>query len=213
MHLLHQLAALTCCPASGSPVIVMVQPTQDRKSNDLVPCILRGRNQSEPFRNLLRNPLMGSCLVEVDHIAIEHALELLLLQDQQMVETFLPYAPQEPFTQGVGSWGMNRRFEQLDATGRRYSAETGSILAVVITDQILGCLTIRRGFPEVLVHPGIGRRSCYSHVNHLARLQLDNEEREEWSKEEIRDVEKIAGPHPCRMIAQKGFPGLSTSVF
>ena len=82
MDLFHQLSSRTRGPASGCPAVVMVQPTHDRKSNHLVPCILRGRNRSEPFRNLLRNPLMGSCPIEVGDIAIEHALELFLMQDQ-----------------------------------------------------------------------------------------------------------------------------------
>jgi hypothetical protein len=82
----------------------MVQPTHDRKSHYLVACILRGRNRPEPFRYLLRNPLMRSCLVEVDHIGIEHALELPLMQNQQMIEAFLPHAPQEALTDRIGSW-------------------------------------------------------------------------------------------------------------
>ena len=45
------------------------------------------------FRDMLPNPLMGSCLVEVHHIHIEHALQLLLLKDQQMVQAFLPHTP------------------------------------------------------------------------------------------------------------------------
>src|SRR6266567_4187007 len=112
----------------------MVQPTHDRKSHYLGACILRRRNRSEPFRDLLRNPLMGSCLVEVDHIRIEHALELLLLKDQQMIQAFLTNTSQEAFTDGIGSGSVNGGFEQLDATSRRHSAETGSKLAVVITD-------------------------------------------------------------------------------
>jgi hypothetical protein len=67
----------------------MVQPTHDGKSDHLVACILRGRNQSALFRDLLPNPLMRSCLVEVDHIGIEHALELPLMQNQQVIEAFL----------------------------------------------------------------------------------------------------------------------------
>lgn len=45
MDLVHQLYT---CPrgfASGCPVVVMVQSTHDRKSNDLVLCILSGRNR------------------------------------------------------------------------------------------------------------------------------------------------------------------------
>ena len=103
MDLVHQLDARTRDPSSGCPVVVVMQPTQDRKSNYLVPCILRRRNQSEPFRNLLRHPLMGSCLVEVGDIGIEHTLELPLLQDQQVVQAFLPYAPQEALADRIGS--------------------------------------------------------------------------------------------------------------
>src|SRR5215472_2850637 len=106
MDLIHQLDALTYGPASGSPLIVMVQSTHDRKSHYLVACILRGRNRSEPFRDLLRNPLMGLCLVEVGHIASEHVLELLLLHDQQMVQAFLPHTSQEAFTDRIGSRGV-----------------------------------------------------------------------------------------------------------
>ena len=58
------------------------------------------------FRDLLRNPLMRSCLVEVGHIRIEHVLELLLLKDQQVVEAFLPHTPHEAFTDGIGAWRM-----------------------------------------------------------------------------------------------------------
>ena len=70
-------------------MVVMVEPTHDRKSDHLVPCILSGRNRSALFRYLLRNPLMRSCPVEVHHIGIEHALELLLLKDQQMGKRIL----------------------------------------------------------------------------------------------------------------------------
>jgi hypothetical protein len=89
--LIHQLDALTYGPASGCPAIIMVQSTHDRTSHYLLACILRGRNRSEPFRYLLRNPLMWACLVEVPHIRIQNALELLLLQNQQVVQAFLSH--------------------------------------------------------------------------------------------------------------------------
>jgi hypothetical protein len=85
MDLVHQLDARTRGPASGSPVVVMVQPTHDGKSNHLVSCTLSRWNPSALFRDLLPNPLMRSCLVEVHHIGIEQALELPLLQDQHVV--------------------------------------------------------------------------------------------------------------------------------
>jgi hypothetical protein len=153
MDLIHQLDAPTTGLPSGSPVVVMVQPTHDGKSNHLVSCTLSRWNPSALFRDLLPNPLMRSCLVEVHHIGIEDALELPLLQDQQVVQAFLPHTPGEALTEGIGSRRVIGGFEQLDATGRRHSAETGSILAVVITDQILGCLPIGCGFPERYAPP------------------------------------------------------------
>ena len=71
----------------------MVQPTQDRMSGHLVACILGGKSQSAPFRDLLPNPLMRSSTVKVVYISIEDALELLLLIDQQVIEAFLPHTP------------------------------------------------------------------------------------------------------------------------
>jgi hypothetical protein len=62
---------------------------------------------------------MGSGLVEVRHIRLEHPLELPLLNNQQMVEAFLPYTPQKAFTDRIASGSVIRGREQFDATGRR----------------------------------------------------------------------------------------------
>ena len=82
MDLVHQLDARTRVPCLGSPLVVVVQPAHDRKGNHLVARILRRRNRSAPFRNLLLDALMRPCLIKVRHISIEHAVELFLLQDQ-----------------------------------------------------------------------------------------------------------------------------------
>jgi hypothetical protein len=188
MDLVHQLDTRTRGPASGDPLIVMVQPTHDRKSYHLVPCILSARNRSALFRYLLRNALMGPCPVEVGHIGIEHALELLLAVNHQVVQAFLSDAPHEAFADGIGSGFMNRRFEDLNRTGCRHTSKARPKFVVVISDQIFRCLSIRRGFSQLLRHPGIGRRACHAHMDHLARLQFDEEEGTERSKEEIGDL-------------------------
>jgi hypothetical protein len=56
--LVHELDARTRDPASGCPVVVVVQPTHDRTSDHLVACILSARNRSALFRDLLLDPLM-----------------------------------------------------------------------------------------------------------------------------------------------------------
>ena len=93
---------------------------------------------------------MRSCLVEVPHIRIEHALELLLMKNQQMVETFLPYTPQEALADGIGSGSVIRDLEKFDVTCLRHPDETGSKLAIIIMNQVLGCVPIR-----------VASRRCY----------------------------------------------------
>src|SRR6266496_4787444 len=156
MDLVHQLDFRTSALASGYPMVVMVQSAHDRKSDHLVPCTMRGLGWSALSRNLLLDPLMRSCLVEVLHIGIEHPLQLLLLQDEQVIQAFFSDAPQEPFTDGIRSWGMNRRFEQLDAAGFRHPNKAGPKFAIVISNQILGHLPIGGGFSQLLCHPRIG---------------------------------------------------------
>ena len=102
---------------------------------------------------MLLDALMGSCLVEVDYIRKEHALELLLMQNQQVVQAFLPHAPQKTLADGIGSWCMNRRFEDLDRARFRHTSKARPKLPVVITNEILGCLSIGRGFSQRYAPP------------------------------------------------------------
>ena len=59
--------------------IVVVQSAQNRRGDhQFIPTIQRN-TADFCFRDLLPNPLMRSCLVEVRHILIKYALELLLV--------------------------------------------------------------------------------------------------------------------------------------
>jgi len=162
------------------------------------------------FWNLLRDPLMGSCPIEVPHIVIEHALELLVMEDQQMVEAFLSDAPQEAFADRISSRGMIRCFQNLNGTGCRHTSKARPEFAIVITNQIPGREPIGSRFSQVLRHPGISGRACHAYVDHLARLQFNNEERKEGSKEEIGDLQEITGPDLCGVGVQKRAPLLTS---
>jgi hypothetical protein len=114
-----------------------------------------------------RIPWCGRARLKYATYAISHALKLLLGKNQQMVKAFLADTPQEAFADRMGSWCMNGRFEHLDGTRCRHPSKTGSQFALMITHQLLRCLPIRGGFPQVLRDPGIGGRSCHSDVDHL----------------------------------------------
>jgi hypothetical protein len=89
---------------------------------------------------------MRSGQVEVCHIHIEHALERLLMEDQQMVKTFLSHTPQKAFADRICSWRVIRCFKNLNGTRGRHPSETGAKFTIIITNEILWCLPIRGGF-------------------------------------------------------------------
>src|SRR5207248_10595831 len=91
------------------------------------------------------------------------------------------------------SWCMNRRGEYLNGTRGRHASKARPKFVVVISYQIPGCLPIGGGFSKLLGHPGIGRRLRDAHVDHPSRPQFDEKEGEERSKEQIGDLQAVAG--------------------
>ena len=57
---------------------------------------------------------MGSSLIEVGSIRQQNAEELLLMQDEQMIQTFTTHTPQKPLTVCVGSGSVERSLQNLD---------------------------------------------------------------------------------------------------
>ncbi len=100
-----------------------------------------------PLRNLLTDPLMWPCLIEILDKGMQDTMQLLFMKDQDVVQTLPPNAPQKAFTDRIGSWRLIRCFKYLDATCDRCSSETGSEFAIMIADEILRRLSIRSRFP------------------------------------------------------------------
>jgi hypothetical protein len=96
---------------------------------------------------------MRSCSVEVPHILIEHALELLLVEDQEMVQAFLSHTPQEAFADRIGLWRVIGRFENLNRTRFSHASKARPKFAIVIANQILRYLSIRSSFSERYAQP------------------------------------------------------------
>jgi hypothetical protein len=96
---------------------------------------------------------LGSCLLEGGHRRLEDAVEVPLVKDQQVVQACLSDAPQRAFADRIGAFRMNRRCEDLDRARFRHTSKTRPKRAVVIMNQILGCLPIRGRFSERCVRP------------------------------------------------------------
>jgi hypothetical protein len=91
--------------------------------------------------------------VEGVHRRVEYAVELLLMQDEQMIEALTPYTAKESLTDGIRARGVIRSFENLNVTRLRNPCEAYTKLAVVITDEVLRSHAIGGGFPKRYVRP------------------------------------------------------------
>src|SRR5262249_43198898 len=140
--------------------IVMMQAAQDREGNDFATCVMGWHGSSFRFRNQLLDALMRPGSVELVHIRVEHALELLLMEDQQMIEALTPDTAQEAPTDSIGSRGVIRRCEHLNATRLSYPRKAHPKLAVVVSNEILRSHAIGSGLPKLLRSPSVGRSSC-----------------------------------------------------
>jgi hypothetical protein len=135
-------------------------------------------------------------------------MQLLLTEDQYVIQALSSYTSQKAFTDRIGAWCVIRRGEHLDAAHVCDSSETGSKLAVMITDEILRRLPIGSCLPQLLGGPGVGRRSRHPNVDNLPRFQFNDEKRKERTEAQVGDVQEIAGPDLPGMIAQEGRPAL-----
>ncbi len=122
---------------------------------------------------------MRSSLIEVLDIGSKDTLQLLLVKDEQVIETLASHTSQKAFTDGIGSWRVIRRFQDLDAAGCGHASETGSKFAITIAKEIFRCLPIGSCFPELLGRPGVCRRACDPHVDDLTSVYVNDEEGKE----------------------------------
>ena len=133
---------------------------------------------------------------------------LSLMKDQQVVEACLPHTPQEALTDCIGSGSMIRRFEYLHAARCCNTSEMGSKLALMITNEVPGRVSIEGSLPQLLCGPHISGRACHPDMDHFPRSQFDDEQSKKRTKEHISHLQEIAGPDLSRMIAQKRPPAL-----
>jgi len=152
---------------------------------------------------------LRSGLIEVLDIGTQDTMQLLLMQDDQVIDTLATHTAQKAFTDRISPWCVIRRFQDLDAAGLDNPIEGHPILAIVSTDEILRSHAIGSGLPKLLGGPSVGGISCDAHVDHSPRVEFDNEEGKQRAEEEVSHWEKVTGPDLLSMGVQEGLPGLS----
>src|SRR5260221_12735851 len=133
-------------------------------------------------------------LVEVVHKRVEHLVELLIMEDNQMIEALPSHTAQEAFTDGIGSWSVIGGFENLNVTGFRNPRKAHPKLAIIITDEVLRTRAIGGGFPQLFCRPRVGGRSGGAPVGSFSGGEVDDEESEERVEREVPVKQESVSP-------------------
>jgi hypothetical protein len=126
----------------------VVQSTQDREGEDLVTSVIWSSRLTKLVWKLLPNALMRPGSIEGLHRGVKDTIQLLFLQDEQVIETRSPDTQEKPFADRIGSRRMGRRDKHLHAEGLGHTRETGSKLAITITNKIVRRLSVGSRLPE-----------------------------------------------------------------
>jgi hypothetical protein len=95
------------------------------------------------FWKLLPDALMRPGSIEGLARGVKDTIQLLLLKDEQVIETLSSDTSQKAFTDRIGAFRMGRRGEHRDAEGIGHARETGSKLVITITNEMVRRLSIR----------------------------------------------------------------------
>ncbi len=195
----------------GCPPIVMGETIQERECDDLALGWL-GRQYVGSSRNPLRDSLVWTGLVEIVHVFLDHMVEMLLPQHQDMIETFSARAPQKPFANCIGLGYAIGRYENLDRTALGDSCEGLPIPAVAVSNQEAWRFAVGRSLPQLLGYPPVRRRVGNAKMDHAPRGEFDDEKHVEWAKPNVDDRQEIAGSNLFRVSLQEGCPGLRSGL-
>ncbi len=66
---------------------------------------------------------MGSGLIEVHGIRHEKPGKVLLVENEEVIQAFSPYAPQKTFAHSICSWRLVGRPKHLNATCSRHACK------------------------------------------------------------------------------------------
>lgn len=94
-------------------------------------------------------------MIEVCPVFPNHAMQMQFPQDQDMVETFSPHTAQEPFTDRICLRRTIRRLQNFDGRAHGNPRESFPLFTIAIPNQETRCLAERRGFAQLLGHPGV----------------------------------------------------------
>ncbi len=116
---------------------------------------------------------MRPLLVVVLHELGQHGPKMLLVKDDEMVETLSAQGPDHSLRDGVGLWCMDRAGDSVDADATGSPAEIATIDCIAIAEQMAWFLAPGRGLDDLPPHPGCRRVGRHVDMHQFAPIVSD----------------------------------------
>jgi hypothetical protein len=135
----------------------MVESTQDRMPDD-VSTDRRDRPTRWEGGYPLKQPLMWTGTIEVGlNILPQYTMQLPLAEYYHVVQALPTHRAEEALADWVQIGRTRRDGHDFDARPLGHGGKALPELVIVVSDEVLRSVTVRRGFPELLGHPDVGR--------------------------------------------------------
>ena len=139
----------------------------------------------------------------------QHGPKMLLVQDNDVVETLSPQGANHSLHDSVRRWRVDRGGDGIDADASGALAEVAPVDRVTITKQVSRLLTPGCGLDHLPPHPGSRRVGRHIQVHQLAST-VGNEdqdvqrlERQRWHRQQV------GGPEMVGVVTQECAPTLT----
>ena len=134
-------------------------------------------------------------LIEVGDIFGGDGPEMLLIENEQVIQTFGPQRSHPALGDGIGARRSERSADLPDAEAAQSSIEGRAIATVTIMNEEPRCLMVpATAFDKLLCHPLGCRMLRYPEVQDFPAGVMNDEEDVERPEEDCLDAEEVTGP-------------------
>ena len=183
--------------SSGGSSVVMMKAAEDRERDDapLVGAI-------GGYRSLLAKSLVRARGVVVARVLGDDALEVPVIEHQQVVEALTAQRAEEALADGVHVRRAHGGADHSDARGPGERIEVGPELVVAIANQEPQRGAERGRVAKLLRHPSLRRDPCRRCEHDFAGGEFDEHKREGGPEEHVVGLQEVAGPSLLSVVSQ-----------
>jgi hypothetical protein len=134
---------------------------------------------------------------------------MVLVVDENVVETFASNRADETLDVAVRFWRQNGRANDPDARAFSDIIEDGAKLGVVVAQKELRSLTTRGQFPKLLGQPLAAGSARSDDAKDSPGFEVHDDECEVATEPEVTHFEKVAAPDPWGLVSEECRPALT----